>query len=174
GGGGAGARRRRRRRPAPEDHAAAIDVPASAFPLGPDETSADDKLAESSRCVRRSDAGPMAAPRSWPCLRHVLDTRDTALVWFAARVRRRLWMAPGSPDSALRTRMRAIDADGRDEAARLLAASPALARAGRAAGATRGSETAFFLGRIRRHVYAGDTALHVAAAAYWKDFAQAL
>jgi len=83
-------------------------------------------------------------------------------------------MAPGSSDSALMTLMRAIDADERDEAARLLAASPALARAGRAAGATRGSETAFFLGRIRRHVYAGDTALHVAAAAYWKDFAQAL
>jgi len=70
--------------------------------------------------------------------------------------------------------MRTIDADDRDGAARLLAAAPALARACIATGATRQGADSYFLARIRRHVYAGDTALHVAAAAYWKDFAQKL
>src|SRR5262249_2700049 len=86
----------------------------------------------------------------------------------SGRVHRGTRMAARSSDSDLMTLMRAIDADDRGRAARLLAASPALARAGLA------TENAFFLERIRRQVYAGDTALHVAAAAYWKDFAQAL
>ena len=70
--------------------------------------------------------------------------------------------------------MRAIDADDADAAGRLLAASPMLARTCIATGATRQGADKFFLDRIRRHVYAGDTALHAAAAAYWRDFAQAL
>lgn len=83
-------------------------------------------------------------------------------------------MATRSSDSDLMTLLRTIDADDRDEAARLLAASPALARACLATGATRQGAGAYFLDRIRRHIYAGDTALHVAAAAYWKEFAQQL
>jgi hypothetical protein len=83
-------------------------------------------------------------------------------------------MAPRSSDSDLMTLMRAVDSDDEHAAARLLAAAPTLARASIATGATRQGEGSFFLDRIRRHVYAGDTALHVAAAAYWKDFAQAL
>src|SRR5689334_21192143 len=79
-----------------------------------------------------------------------------------------------SSDSRLIALMRAIDADDAVAAARLLAASPMLARTAIATGATRQDADKFFLDRIRRHVYAGDTALHVAAAAYWRDFAQML
>src|SRR5690348_3092730 len=75
-------------------------------------------------------------------------------------------MAARSSDSDLLALMRAIDADDRDRAARLLAASPALARARLARGATRQGADGYFLERIRKHVYAGDTALHVAVAAY--------
>lgn len=83
-------------------------------------------------------------------------------------------MATRSSDSDLMALLRTIDADDREEAARLLAASPALARACLATGATRQGADAYFLDRIRKHIYAGDTALHVAAAAYWKEFAQQL
>src|SRR5690348_9571622 len=83
-------------------------------------------------------------------------------------------MAARSPDSHLMTLMRAIDRDDRDEAARLLASSPTLARAGIGTGARRQAAKPFFLDRIRRHVYAGDTALHVAAAAYWQEFGRKL
>jgi hypothetical protein len=41
-----------------------------------------------------------------------------------------------------------------------------LARASFQAGATRQSSVPFFLDRIGRYIYAGDTALHIAAAAY--------
>ena len=83
-------------------------------------------------------------------------------------------MAARSSHSDLMRLLRAIDADDRDKAARLLAAAPALARVCLATGATRQGPNAYFLERIRKHIYAGDTALHVAAAAYWKDFAQTL
>jgi ankyrin repeat protein len=83
-------------------------------------------------------------------------------------------MAARSSDSDLLALMRTIDAGDRDAAARLLAASPALARAYLATGATRQGADGYFLARIGKHVYAGDTALHVAAAAYWKDFAKKL
>lgn len=83
-------------------------------------------------------------------------------------------MAAHASDSDLMRLMRAIDADDGDAAVRLLAATPTLARTCIATGATRQGPDAYFLDRIRKHIYAGDTALHVAAAAYWKDFAQAL
>jgi hypothetical protein len=53
-----------------------------------------------------------------------------------------------------------------DAASTILAAHPALAREAHVAGATRERATAFFIEEIRHHVYAGDTALHIAAAAY--------
>lgn len=62
--------------------------------------------------------------------------------------------------------MRAIAAADATEADRLLAATPGLALATLAAGATRESPTDFFLEPIRHYVYGGDTALHVAAAAH--------
>ena len=77
-------------------------------------------------------------------------------------------------DSALRRLVGAIldgDADG---ASRLIAASPELTRASFDTGAMRKAESAFFLDRIARYIYAGDTALHIAAAAYQTEFARRL
>src|SRR5436190_16705185 len=50
--------------------------------------------------------------------------------------------------------------------ARLLRASPDLARASFAEGATRSDPQAHWLEKIGHYVYKGDTALHVAAAVY--------
>jgi ankyrin repeat protein len=74
-------------------------------------------------------------------------------------------MAARASDSGLMRLMRAIDADDGDAAVRLLAATPTLARTCIATGATRQGPDAYFLDRIRKHIYAGDTALHVAAGA---------
>src|SRR5882724_1295883 len=75
--------------------------------------------------------------------------------------------------SALMALIRAIGVD--DAAAlRLLAASPALAGAHLAQGATRQAATNYYLDPIGHYVYAGDTALHVAAAAYRGEVARKL
>ena len=64
-------------------------------------------------------------------------------------------------------RLFAALASGDDDTARaLLAAQPALATETAKSGATRQNATAFFLEPIRHYVYAGDSALHIAAAAY--------
>ena len=79
-----------------------------------------------------------------------------------------------SNDSALRRLMEAIvrgDAAAVDE---LLAASPELARARLEQGATRQAAKENRLGGIGHYIYAGDTALHIAAAAYRPDIAQKL
>jgi hypothetical protein len=83
-------------------------------------------------------------------------------------------MARASSDSMLMTLARAIVADKTETAASLLAASPTLARACFEEGATRQSAHAYFLDRIGRYIYAGDTALHVAAAAYRPDVVRKL
>lgn len=76
-------------------------------------------------------------------------------------------------NAALMALIRAIGVD--DAAAlRLLAASPALAAIGVAQGATRQAATEYYLDPIAHYVYAGDTALHVAAAAYRVDLARKL
>ena len=69
-------------------------------------------------------------------------------------------------DFALRRLVVAILAGDGEEVSRLLRAAPQLARASFHTGATRQSAEPFFLDRIGRHIYAGDTALHIAAAAY--------
>jgi len=69
---------------------------------------------------------------------------------------------------------RAIAADDAGAAGKLLAASPKLATACFAAGATRGGDPGYFLDPIKLCLYAGDTALHVAAAAHQTDVVQAL
>ncbi|MGZ5841687.1 MAG: ankyrin repeat domain-containing protein [Xanthobacteraceae bacterium] len=75
--------------------------------------------------------------------------------------------------SALTTLIRAIGVD--DAAAlQLLAASPALATRQVAQGATRQAATDYYLDPIAHYVYAGDTALHVAAAAYRCEIAKKL
>jgi ankyrin repeat protein len=83
-------------------------------------------------------------------------------------------MACGSSDSTLMTLVRAIAAADAETAASLLAASPMLARACFEEGATRQRAHTYFLDRIGRYIYAGDTALHIAAAAYRPDLARKL
>ncbi len=77
-----------------------------------------------------------------------------------------------SPDPLL-SLMRLIAA-GDPKALQVLAASPALATAKAAAGATRQDPTSYRLEPIGHYVYAGHTALHVAAAAYGAEAASAL
>jgi hypothetical protein len=62
--------------------------------------------------------------------------------------------------------VRAIAAGDSSAALRMLAAQPDLARASFATGATRQDPNSYFLDAIGHYIYAGDTALHVAAAAY--------
>src|SRR5215813_11238234 len=88
-------------------------------------------------------------------------------------MRRRSRMGRGSSDAQLMRLARAIVAD-KDAAAGLLATSPMLARACFERGATRQNPRAYFLARIGHYIYAGDTALHVAAAAYKTNIARKL
>jgi hypothetical protein len=69
-------------------------------------------------------------------------------------------------DHALREFVATIVAHDHAKATRLLAESPALATAALGTGATRQSPDDFFIGEISHHCYAGDTALHLAAAAH--------
>ena len=62
--------------------------------------------------------------------------------------------------------MRAIASSDRDLAISLLAATPALALAALDEGAQRATSEEFFFADCHSYVYAGDTALHVAAFAY--------
>jgi hypothetical protein len=58
--------------------------------------------------------------------------------------------------------------------ARLIADHPVLPRTALDVGASRSASTEFFLDEIKHYVYAGDTALHVAAAAHWPEGAALL
>jgi hypothetical protein len=69
---------------------------------------------------------------------------------------------------------RVIAAGDAAEAARRLQAAPELATMRLGVGATRQRSTDFFLAGISHYVYAGDTALHVAAAAFRKPIAELL
>lgn len=77
-------------------------------------------------------------------------------------------------DAALRRLMQAIASADEAAASDLLTASPTVAVAALGEGATRAAAAANFLTAIRHYVYAGDTALHVAAAAYRPDMARRL
>jgi len=66
----------------------------------------------------------------------------------------------------LMTLVRAIVADDAATTSRLLAASGSLASAQAGEGATREAATDYYLAGIGHYLYAGDTALHIAAAAY--------
>ncbi len=72
----------------------------------------------------------------------------------------------GDPDAALSEFVSVIIACDADAVSRQLGALPELARARFAEGATRREAQAFFLKWIERYIVAGDTALHIAAAAY--------
>jgi hypothetical protein len=80
----------------------------------------------------------------------------------------------GASDAALLKLARAIAAGETEAASRLLAETPSLARASFATGASRTGPKAFLLMPIGYYVYAGATALHVAAAAYQTDIVQEL
>ena len=69
-------------------------------------------------------------------------------------------------ESDLHTLLRAIVSRERLTASRLLAASPLLAREAIAVGATREAASGYLFEEITHYAYAGDTALHMAAAAY--------
>jgi hypothetical protein len=77
-------------------------------------------------------------------------------------------------DAALKALVGAIAVGDRATALRLLAASPALARARVEEGATRQSAKQHYLDEIAHYLYEGDTALHIAAAAYRRDIVKAL
>jgi hypothetical protein len=70
--------------------------------------------------------------------------------------------------------MQAIAAGDVTLAARLLSASPSLAHAQLEQGANRQQSTDHYFTEIEHYVYAGDTALHVAAAGYQPEVAHAL
>ena len=77
-------------------------------------------------------------------------------------------------DSALLSLVQAIVRGDADGASKLLAASPTLAVASFKAGASRRGAKAYYLEEIGHYLYAGETALHAAAAAYRKERAQEL
>jgi 3-methyladenine DNA glycosylase AlkD len=70
--------------------------------------------------------------------------------------------------------LRAIATGDSAKASRMLVASPELASAASPTGATRSSSTSYYFNEIEHYVYEGDTALHVAAAAYRTDLAKEL
>jgi ankyrin repeat protein len=61
-----------------------------------------------------------------------------------------------------------------DRVSRSLTASPSLATAASEAGATRQGASTFFFADIAHYLYAGDTALHMAAAAFRRPMAELL
>src|SRR5438067_905660 len=61
-----------------------------------------------------------------------------------------------------------------DEVSRRLAASPSFATAPSDVGATRQDASTFFFSEIAHYLYAGDTALHMAAAAFRRQVAELL
>jgi len=77
-------------------------------------------------------------------------------------------------DGPLLALMHAIASRDDDDVARRLDATPGLATSVIVGGATRHDPLSYFLGEIRHHVYQGDTALHVAAAAHQPDTVQRL
>jgi ankyrin repeat protein len=79
-----------------------------------------------------------------------------------------------SHDARFLTFARAIAQGDQACAGRLLSGAPELALARLAVGATRHGSDDYFLDEIGHHVYAGDTALHIAAAAYEVGVARAL
>ena len=70
--------------------------------------------------------------------------------------------------------IRLVVSDNVNEVSRCLAADPSLAKARAEVGATRQGATDFFFREIAHYLYAGDTALHMAAAAFRRPHAALL
>ena len=79
-----------------------------------------------------------------------------------------------SQNSRLMALIRAIASRDTPGALRLLEASPELARQTVVIGATRHVATDYYFKEIEHYVYGGDTALHIAAAAYARDTSKQL
>lgn len=77
-------------------------------------------------------------------------------------------------DAALFALIKAIAADDVDPVRAMLKASPSLARVSIRAGASRERSKDFWLAAIDHYIYEGDTALHIAAAAYRTGIVRAL
>jgi hypothetical protein len=77
-------------------------------------------------------------------------------------------------DAPLMTLVRAIAQGDQVRVSGLLAAAPELVLTRVVVGATRHGAESYFLDEIAHHVYAGDTALHIAAAAYDADLVREL
>ncbi len=77
-------------------------------------------------------------------------------------------------DTALWELVTAIASADTPKALGLLEASPELAIAAFQSGATRATSNTFFLEQIKRYVYAGDTALHIASASYQAELVRIL
>jgi ankyrin repeat protein len=77
-------------------------------------------------------------------------------------------------DTALKALIGAIAAGDEALALSMLGTTPALARAALTSGACRQSAGDHYIDEIAHYAYAGDTALHLAAAAYRRDVAQRL
>jgi hypothetical protein len=82
--------------------------------------------------------------------------------------------AGGSQETAIQRLLRAIVSADRAMALHLLSESPPLARMAITVGASRESAETYFFEEIMHYVYAGDTPLHIAAAAYRRDIAEDL
>ena len=82
--------------------------------------------------------------------------------------------ASPTDDDALLTFFRAIAAADLEQVARMLATSPAIARVPIRVAASREDATNYFLDDICHYVYAGDTGLHLAAAAHQPAAAEKL
>ena len=78
------------------------------------------------------------------------------------------------PRSALMSLVRLIAAGDTTAALRTIAAKPGLARAAFIQGASRRDANTYYLDAIGCYIYAGDRALHIAAAAYRHVVADAL
>jgi hypothetical protein len=70
--------------------------------------------------------------------------------------------------------IRLVVARDTDRVSRRLSAAPALARTASLVGATRQQSTDYFFTAISHYLYAGDTALHMAAAAFSRPMAELL
>jgi ankyrin repeat protein len=70
--------------------------------------------------------------------------------------------------------VRLVVAGDLDQVSRRLAANPALATTSSDVGATRQESSTFFFAEIAHYLYAGDTALHMAAAAFRRGVAELL
>jgi ankyrin repeat protein len=83
------------------------------------------------------------------------------------------WPVPAD-DAALMRLVRAIVRSDHASVSQLLAVGPELAMARLTVGASRQRAGTYFLDAIDHHLYAGDTALHIAAAAYEPGVAREL